>query len=54
MGYQAVMRVSSLLCALLVSASFAATRDLSFRIDEGQNINSFIQNGPVAAHLLLR
>jgi hypothetical protein len=27
---------------------------LSFRIDEGRNINSFFQQGPVAAHLLLR
>ena len=49
------MRVLWLLCALAVSAgSSAATRDLSFRIDEGQNINSFLRDGPVAAHLLLR
>lgn len=48
------MRVSLLLCALLASTSFAATRDLSFRIDEGRNINSFLRDGPVAAHLLLR
>src|SRR5690242_15196286 len=27
---------------------------LAFRIDEGQNINSFFRDGPVAAHLLLR
>jgi hypothetical protein len=27
---------------------------LAFRIDEGQNINSFLRDGPVAAHLLLR
>jgi hypothetical protein len=27
---------------------------LSFRIDEGQNINYFLRDGPVAAHLLLR
>ena len=40
--------------ALLVPSSFGATRDLSFRIDEGRNINSFLRDGPVAAHLLLR
>jgi len=27
---------------------------LAFRIDEGRNINSFLRDGPVAAHLLLR
>src|SRR6187455_2752892 len=27
---------------------------ISFRIDEGQNINYFLRDGPVAAHLLLR
>lgn len=27
---------------------------MSFRIDEGRNINSFVREGPVAAHLLLR
>src|SRR6478609_4703593 len=27
---------------------------LAFRIDEGHNINSFLRDGPVAAHLLLR
>jgi hypothetical protein len=27
---------------------------LTFRIDEGRNINSFLRDGPVAAHLLLR
>jgi len=29
-------------------------RTLAFRIDEGRNINSFLRDGPVAAHLLLR
>ena len=29
-------------------------RTLAFRIDEGRNINSFLREGPVAAHLLLR
>ena len=28
--------------------------DLSYRIEEGQNINAFVRQGPVAAHLLLR
>ncbi|HTU66143.1 MAG TPA: hypothetical protein VMF52_09345 [Steroidobacteraceae bacterium] len=32
----------------------AATRDLTFHIDEGQNSNYFLRDGPVAAHLLLR
>jgi len=27
---------------------------LAFRIDEGQNFNAFLRDGPVAAHLLLR
>jgi len=27
---------------------------LAFRIDEGHNVNSFLRDGPVAAHLLLR
>jgi hypothetical protein len=27
---------------------------LAFRIDEGRNLNSFLRQGPVAAHLLLR
>src|SRR5258708_3574797 len=26
----------------------------SFDVDEGQNLNSFLRDGPVAAHLLLR
>lgn len=28
--------------------------ELSYRLDEGQNINAFVRNGPVAAHVLLR
>jgi glycogen debranching enzyme len=47
-----------LLSAILASAadpgSAQATRALAFRIDEGHNINSFVRDGPVAAHLLLR
>jgi len=40
--------------ALLATAALAAGAPLSFRIDEGLNINSFLRDGPVAAHLLLR
>jgi hypothetical protein len=31
-----------------------APAPLAFRIDEGRNLNSFLRQGPVAAHLLLR
>jgi hypothetical protein len=31
-----------------------APAPLAFRIDEGRNLNSFLREGPVAAHLLLR
>jgi hypothetical protein len=45
--------------AMLAAAAAAAAPPLpspalAFRIDEGQNINSFLREGPVAAHLLLR
>src|SRR5262245_53349509 len=46
--------------ALLLAAfgTFAVADDaapaLSFRLDEGRNINSFTRDGAVAAHLLLR
>ncbi len=46
---------ASLLCALLGSAAVSANRPvLEFRIDEGRNLNSFVRDGPVAAHLWLR
>ena len=32
----------------------ASTQRLSFDVDEGLNLNSFLREGPVAAHLLLR
>ena len=54
------MILRSLLLGLLaLRASSAvgepvATPALVFRIDEGRNINSFLREGPVAAHLLLR
>jgi hypothetical protein len=41
--------------ALAASTALAqAPGPLAFRIDEGHNINSFLREGPVAAHLLLR
>ena len=57
-GMKALM-VALLAPAMLVAAE-PSTRPgrapplLDFRIDEGQNINSFLRAGPVAAHLLLR
>ncbi len=36
------------------AASHPANPEISYRIDEGDNINAFVRNGPVAAHLLLR
>jgi hypothetical protein len=45
--------IEGLFFALVASASFAAP-ELSFRMNEGRNINSFTRDGPVAAHLLLR
>ena len=48
-------KIAPLLGALLASAALAAPPPpLGFRIDEGQNLNSFVRAGPVAAHLLLR
>ena len=43
---------SAWLCLLAAVPADAAP--LAFRIDEGRNLNSFIRQGPVAAHLLLR
>lgn len=40
--------------ALLMSAVAASAAPLSFRIDEGNNLNVFTRDGKVAAHLLLR
>src|SRR5262245_15679835 len=42
------------LFACLLFASGLGAEPLAFRIDEGRNINSFLRDGPVAAHLLLR
>jgi hypothetical protein len=50
--------VRGLLLALIACAPLNAadprTPTLAFRIDEGRNLNSFLRDGPVAAHLLLR
>jgi len=35
-------------------ADRASEQRLSFDVDEGLNLNSFLRDGPVAAHLLLR
>jgi hypothetical protein len=43
-----------MIALLLVATAPARPSALSFRIDEGHNINSFVREGPVAAHLLLR
>ena len=54
---QDIFEVRSLPFALLVLWTIVAAADpapLAFRIDEGRNINSFLRDGPVAAHLLLR
>ena len=47
-----------LVCSITAGAAQppapAQATPLSFRIDEGRNLNSFFRDGPVAAHLLLR
>jgi hypothetical protein len=45
-----VAAVAAIMCA----AARAAEPELAFRLDEGQNLNAFVRQGPVAAHLLLR
>jgi hypothetical protein len=43
------------LCALAAAAGAAAEEQrVAFDIDEGLNLNSFLREGPVSAHLLLR
>lgn len=48
------MRTLLCLWACATAAALAAAPPLSFRMDEGQNLNAFTRDGPVAAHLLLR
>jgi len=43
-----------LLACVPRSDAAPASPTLAFRIDEGRNLNSFLRDGPVAAHLLLR
>jgi hypothetical protein len=43
-----------LVCSMLPAVALAAAPPLQFRIDEGRNINSFMREGAVAAHLVLR
>jgi hypothetical protein len=45
---------AALTLAAPIALSASPPPALAFRIDEGQNINSFFREGPVAAHLLLR
>ena len=44
----------SMCVATAPAADPPSANALAFRIDEGHNINSFLRDGPVAAHLLLR
>src|ERR1700685_3995224 len=40
--------------AALPAMGYATEPRLSFDVNEGPNLNSFLREGPVAAHLLLR
>jgi hypothetical protein len=54
---KAIGSVALVATAMLAAAApnaAPAPPALTFRIDEGQNLNSFLRDGPVAAHLLLR
>ncbi len=44
----------AVLLFVIASTAVADTAGLTFRIDEGRNLNGFLRSGPVAAHLLLR
>jgi hypothetical protein len=48
------VRRLSLLMMLFAGQAFAAPPELAYRIVEGQNLNAFVRDGNVAAHLLLR
>ena len=48
------LKVAILAFAAGLAAAVQAAPPLAFRIDEGSNINSFLRDGRVAAHLLLR
>src|SRR6186713_1994702 len=47
-------RLSTGIWIVASTALAQVSTPLAFRIDEGHNINSFLRDGPVAAHLLLR
>jgi len=49
-----VMGVGLLLTAAPVVGGSDPEERLSFDVEEGPNLNSFLREGPVAAHLLLR
>jgi hypothetical protein len=49
-----MMGVALAVAPLPGAADRASEQRLSFDIDEGLNLNSFLRDGPVAAHLLLR
>lgn len=42
------------LALAVTGASAAAKPDVSYQVEEGQNLNLFMREGPAAAHLLLR
>lgn len=50
----AMMTGAAIATAGVAPAQTPATPELAYRLTEGQNINAFVRDGPVAAHLLLR
>ncbi|HWU78579.1 MAG TPA: hypothetical protein VN158_00735, partial [Caulobacter sp.] len=46
--------VAAVLLALAIAVPVSAAPDLAYRLTEGRNLNAFVREGPVAAHLLLR
>ena len=51
-----MIRHAAALLLMATTGAAAPLQDapLAFRIDEGRNLNAFVRQGPVAAHLLLR
>jgi hypothetical protein len=45
---------AGLLLALTAASAKALAPDLAYQLTEGQNLNAFVRDGKVAAHLLLR
>lgn len=45
---------AGVLLALAITGSAFAKPDVAYRLTEGQNLNAFVRDGAVAAHLLLR